>query len=93
MAHDDGNQSISETIETDPTRLQQILINLIGNSIKFTESGRVHLALELTESSPPQLCFDIQDTGIGMKPEQASVIFSLSARPTRRLRDDTEEPG
>jgi signal transduction histidine kinase/CheY-like chemotaxis protein len=71
---------IPETIETDPTRLRQILINLIGNAIKFTESGSVRLNIRyLPANQPPVergwLGYDIIDSGVGMSPEQASQIF------------------
>ncbi|OHB68589.1 MAG: hypothetical protein A2V70_05875 [Planctomycetes bacterium RBG_13_63_9] len=67
-----------ETIRTDPTRLHQILVNLIGNAIKFTKHGHVHLAVSLDESGAndiPQLCFEVSDTGLGMTPEQQEKVF------------------
>ncbi len=69
--------AIPETIHCDPTRLRQILINLIGNAIKFTETGSVRMVLRLVQdtASPPSLQFDVIDTGIGMTPEQASKLF------------------
>ncbi|NQT40116.1 MAG: response regulator, partial [Planctomycetes bacterium] len=68
---------IPETIMCDPTRLRQILFNLIGNAIKFTETGSVRLVARLVQSTarPPCLRFDLIDTGIGMTPEQASKLF------------------
>jgi len=67
---------IPQTIHTDPTRLRQILINLVGNAIKFTERGRVELRLETTEAEgSPMLRFDVIDTGIGMPPEQLGRLF------------------
>ena len=57
---------IPETIQCDPTRLRQILINLVGNAIKFTESGSVRLVSRLVQGTarPPCLQFDVIDTGI-----------------------------
>ena len=67
---------LPETIQTDSTRLRQILINLLGNAIKFTESGSVRLALSFApESTPPQLVFKVIDTGIGMSADQVTKIF------------------
>jgi len=68
---------IPETILCDPTRLRQILINLLGNAIKFTESGSVRLLTRFAQSTarPPSLRFDVIDTGIGMTQEQASRLF------------------
>ena len=77
----DITQEVPFVIIGDPTRLRQILINLVGNSIKFTESGSVTLRV-LTKtklvSSPAggiALRFEIEDTGIGMPPEVAKRLF------------------
>jgi len=67
---------IPETICTDPLRLRQIIFNLIGNAIKFTEQGGVTLQVRLADAADgPCLQFDVIDTGIGMPPEQASHVF------------------
>jgi PAS domain S-box-containing protein len=68
---------IPESILCDPTRLRQILINLIGNAIKFTETGHVRVATQLVQdiAKPPRLRFDVIDTGIGMTEEQISKLF------------------
>jgi signal transduction histidine kinase/CheY-like chemotaxis protein len=68
--------SIPETIEVDPTRLKQVLVNLVGNAIKFTEGGGVRLSVQLVGvAAEPRLQFDVVDTGIGMSPEQIAIIF------------------
>jgi len=61
----------------DPTRLRQIIVNLVGNAIKFTERGEVGLdvAVESRTEGQAQLHFTIHDTGIGIAPEKQSVIF------------------
>jgi signal transduction histidine kinase len=67
---------IPETIETDPTRLRQVLINVIGNAVKFTEVGGVRLCTSLIEHGPTTLLqFDIVDTGRGMNLAQAARLF------------------
>ncbi len=74
---------IPETIQSDPTRLRQILVNLIGNAIKFTETGGVRLVIRLVDadsdsgrdSRTPMIQFDVIDTGIGLTPEQMSGLF------------------
>jgi len=67
---------IPEIILTDPTRVRQTLINLIGNSIKFTEQGKVRLITQLvTDGDEPLMQFDVADTGIGMTSEQAAKLF------------------
>jgi signal transduction histidine kinase/ActR/RegA family two-component response regulator len=62
----------------DPTRIRQILTNLIGNAIKFTESGQVHFEIELDHSEPEKswIIFTITDTGIGMTHTAAAKIFN-----------------
>ena len=69
--------AIPETIQSDPVRLRQILINLVGNAIKFTETGHVCLIARLAErpTDEPALEFDVVDTGLGMTEEQAAKGF------------------
>ncbi len=67
-------ENVPDRIHTDPVRLRQILVNLVGNAIKFTEVGAVQIVLQATQE-PAQIQFDIHDTGIGMTPEQAAKIF------------------
>ena len=69
--------SVPETIHSDPTRLRQILINLVGNAIKFTERGHVEIgvSVEHVRSDRPMLRVDIVDTGIGMTPQQLERLF------------------
>jgi signal transduction histidine kinase/DNA-binding response OmpR family regulator/CHASE3 domain sensor protein len=59
-------------IRTDPTRVQQILKNLLSNALKFTERGGVSLRVRSTTAG---VAFDVKDTGIGIAPEQHEVIF------------------
>lgn len=68
---------VPETIQSDPLRLQQILINLVGNAIKFTEKGSITVEVSCPdfESANPLLSFEVIDTGMGMTPEQMSRLF------------------
>ncbi|MFH1120491.1 MAG: response regulator [Bacteroidota bacterium] len=66
-------------IYTDPVRLRQILVNLLGNALKFTDEGEVEFSIE-TESTnetsgETQLCFTVRDTGIGIPEEKQYRIF------------------
>ncbi len=67
--------AIPQTIITDPTRLRQILVNLIGNAIKFTEHGRVLLKLACDPAQPEMLQLTVQDSGIGMDEEHLARLF------------------
>ncbi|MCZ6714251.1 MAG: ATP-binding protein [Deltaproteobacteria bacterium] len=67
---------IPSKIETDPTRLRQILMNLVGNAIKFTEKGSVKMRVQLEgEGEGRLLCFAVVDTGRGLSSEAMSRIF------------------
>ncbi len=61
----------------DPTRLAQVLVNLTGNAIKFTEHGEVcvHVSLNRREEDRLYLCFDVKDTGIGIAEDYVDKIF------------------
>jgi signal transduction histidine kinase/CheY-like chemotaxis protein len=68
--------AIPETIETDPMRLRQILVNLVGNAVKFTDAGHVRLAVRFVDDeAEPTIRFEVIDTGIGMTPEHIQKIF------------------
>ncbi len=70
---------VPETIRTDPTRLHQILVNLIGNAVKFSESGSIGLAITAIEpagGADARLGFEITDTGQGMSAEQLDKVFN-----------------
>ncbi len=73
----DGN--LSGDIHSDPIRFRQILVNLLGNAIKFTENGRVEIRVSKSEAAqsnePFRLNFEISDSGIGLTPEQAKLLF------------------
>nr|WP_165857287.1 7TM diverse intracellular signaling domain-containing protein [Marinobacter sp. JSM 1782161] len=70
---------LPEQIRTDPTRLRQIIINLCGNALKFTESGHIVLSVRC-EREREQLTVRVVDTGIGMKPEQVERLFDPFAQ-------------
>ena len=70
---------IPPSIRTDPMRLRQVLVNIIGNAVKFTKDGEVGVSVRFDPtpggSGGGSLCFDVVDTGIGMTVEQATKVF------------------
>ncbi len=69
---------VPEFIGTDPTRLRQILVNLVGNAIKFTETGGIRVVVRSVAGSltaEAQLAFEVLDSGIGIAPEHVSRLF------------------
>ncbi|MBU0618313.1 MAG: response regulator, partial [Planctomycetes bacterium] len=81
---------IPEIIQTDPTRLRQILINLVSNAIKFTEVGDVRIVARFVDDdTEPFMQFDVVDTGLGMTEDQVARLFQpfsqADASTTRRF--------
>ena len=64
--------SVPPVVITDPARLRQVLINLAGNAVKFTESGGVGLRVDARDG---RLRFTVSDSGIGIAPDRLGVIF------------------
>jgi two-component system, sensor histidine kinase and response regulator len=81
---------VAETVVGDPGRLRQILINLIGNALKFTTDGEVGLKVQadVIEAKAATLHFIVSDTGIGIAPEKLKTIFdSFSQADTSTTRE------
>lgn len=67
---------LPETIHTDPTRLRQVLLNLIGNAIKFTHEGSIDVTIAIVTKAGRQLIsFDVQDSGVGISEGNLQAIF------------------
>lgn len=70
------DNSVPKKLIGDPLRLQQILSNLVGNALKFTDSGYVRVWITATKHAPRhELRFEISDSGIGMSDEQQKHLF------------------
>jgi PAS domain S-box-containing protein len=63
------------TLVTDATKLRQILINLVGNAIKFTERGEVCITVEVDPGSLRPVSITVRDTGIGIPPDRHQAVF------------------
>ncbi len=69
-------EDLPASVHTDPGRVRQCLINLVGNAIKFTETGciRINVSKRITDDQP-YIVFEVEDTGIGIPPERQKIIF------------------
>jgi PAS domain S-box-containing protein len=68
---------VPQSIRTDAVRFRQILINLVGNAIKFTETGEIRIAVRLLDrdTTEPKLVCEVIDTGIGLGPQELARLF------------------
>ncbi len=66
---------IPDKILTDPARFRQLLVNLVGNAVKFTEFGSVSVVAELKRNGPPRLVVQVIDSGIGIPEDKQRMIF------------------
>lgn len=71
----DQSSDFPRYIEGDEARMRQILINLLGNAVKFTQTGGVTLRLGTRENAHAHLLVEVEDTGIGIRPEDRERIF------------------
>jgi signal transduction histidine kinase/ligand-binding sensor domain-containing protein/ActR/RegA family two-component response regulator len=69
--------AVPDRVTGDPIRLRQLILNLTGNAVKFTESGvvAVHVALDQAGESEITLRFSVCDTGVGVPPEKQQIVF------------------
>ncbi len=70
----DVDERLAAQLVGDATRLRQVLLNLAGNAIKFTDAGGIGVIVEA--GFPGDVIFEVRDTGIGIAPEQQSRIFN-----------------
>ncbi len=69
---------VPEDVMSDPTRLRQIIMNLVGNAVKFTESGSVTITAGIDDrDGQPRLVIEVEDTGPGMTSEQSKSLFRV----------------
>ncbi|WP_217594474.1 PAS domain S-box protein [Cohnella sp. GbtcB17] len=69
------HHDVPDYIYGDADRLKQVLLNLLGNAVKFTPSGKVSIAVKKIKGKTPMLAFTVADTGIGIPPERLEDIF------------------
>lgn len=78
------------SIEVDQDRFEQILVNLAGNSVKYTDEGEVKIRVY---GKKDEICFSVEDTGIGMNPAQVKKLFSKFYRAKNNKTAKTEGTG
>ena len=82
---------VPQAISGDPGRLRQVLVNLVGNAIKFTEHGEVVVSVDVKDDGPREVSleFSVSDSGIGIPPERLETVFEAfsqaDASTTRRF--------
>jgi PAS domain S-box-containing protein len=90
----DVTPHLPQAVLADEKRLRQVLLNLLGNAVNFTDRGRVRfgvqvLAQDETDETGARLRFEVEDTGVGMTPEQLGKLF----QPFGRVGDVRRRPG
>jgi len=74
-------KTVPAIFNTDPLRLRQVLMNVVGNAIKFTEKGSVDITIRRFETeSRPRLEFSVKDSGCGIEPTQIGKLFATFSR-------------
>jgi len=73
----DVHPNVPEAVVVDETRLEQVLLNLVGNAVKFTSTGHIEVRVRPGESTEvaPRLRFEVADTGPGIAPERLATLF------------------
>ncbi|NMF58542.1 ATP-binding protein [Pseudanabaena yagii] len=91
----DRGDNLPRYIHTDGVKLRQVLLNLLGNAIKFTRQGEVVMSISALESSESQdytLNFQVSDTGVGIAPEELDKLFEVFSQ-TKSGRESQEGTG
>jgi signal transduction histidine kinase/CheY-like chemotaxis protein len=83
--------SLPRSIATDEVRLRQILVNLVGNAVKFTDTGGITIKMRMRKQTKEsaRLEISVKDTGIGISEEQLSDIFSPFTQASEQLHEGT----
>ena len=74
---------LPETIQTDPSRLRQLLINLIGNAIQYSDKSSIQIEVGIQDESAVPLVYYVKDNSAGIEPDDVSKIFGAWSRADR----------
>ena len=74
------NPALNHQISIDRLALKRVLVNLIGNSLKFTEIGHISLIITGSSANNPMIIISIKDTGVGISPEDKAQLFERFRR-------------
>lgn len=87
-------ESVPSVLQGDPVRLQQILMNLVNNAVKFTNQGSITLTVTTAEASASHTLvrFEVQDSGIGIDPDVQARILTHFHKPTNRRPENMAGP-
>jgi signal transduction histidine kinase/DNA-binding NarL/FixJ family response regulator len=77
-------EDVPRWVSADEVKLRQILINLLGNAVKFTDAGGVALSVQWDPAPSPRLLLAVSDSGIGMSPRELEMIFEPFAQASSR---------
>ena len=74
--------ALPDTLHGDPVRLRQVLLNLVGNAVRFTRRGSVNVTVEPAERDGAEVSvrFEVRDTGVGIRPEDQARLFQPFAQ-------------
>jgi PAS domain S-box-containing protein len=85
------DKDMPEAVTGDPARLRQVLVNLLGNAIKYTDEGEA--VLSVLSSGQDEILFEIRDTGIGIPEEKINILFRPFSRVDESFSSRYEGPG
>jgi PAS domain S-box-containing protein len=85
------DKDMPEAVTGDPARLRQVLVNLLGNAVKYTDEGEA--VLSVLSSGQDEILFEIRDTGIGIPEEKINILFRPFSRVDESFSSRYEGPG